>query len=209
MTFDADLYIRSVISMLAITTAFDPIKVLFFNKAISDPPRGRFASAARVALYIAVVLGGSALIGREFLNILGIDLDAFRAVGGLVIAIMGFEMLYGGETSKAQGEDVRQRGPTEEDTLLIPLTLPLIAGPGAIATTITIASQGESGEGIIVALVGVAAVVLSAFVAFTWLGELIGKARAETVSILSRIGGLLLATIGTQMMLGGLKNFFT
>ena len=151
--------------------------------------------------------GGAALIGREFLDILGIDLDAFRTVGGLVIALMGFEMLYGGGASKAQGETVRKRGPEEEDTLLIPLTIPLIAGPGALTTTIAIAAQGDSLEGIVVALVGVAAVALAAYVSYTWLGQLIGQAKPTTVAVLARIGGLLLATIGVQMMLGGLKNY--
>ena len=209
MTLDVDFYIRSIISMLVITTPFDPVKILFFNQAISDPPRHRTASAAKVGLYVAIVLGGAALIGRQFLEILGINLNAFGAVGGLVIALMGFEMLYGGETSKAQGEKVRKQGPEEGDTLLIPLTLPLIAGPGAIATTITIASQGDSFEAVIVALVGVGAVVLTAFVSFIWLGDLIGKAKPATVSVVSRLGGLLLATIGFQMMLVGLKNFLS
>ena len=209
MNFDADLVIRSVISMLVITMPFDPVKVLVFNAAIADPPRGRAASAIRVALYIGVILAGSALFGRPLLDILGVNLDAFAIVGGLVIALMGFEMLYGGGTSKAQGENVRQRGPKQEDTLMIPLSLPLIAGPGAITTTITIASQGESSEGLIVALVGVGVVVLSAFLSYAWLGELLGKMRQEAVSVLARIGGLLLATIGAQMVLAGLKRFFS
>ncbi|MGK7906385.1 MAG: MarC family protein [Synechococcus sp.] len=207
MTIDAGFYIQSTISMLVITSAFDPVKILFFNQAISDPPRNRNASAVRVALNVALILGGAALIGREFLDILGIDLDAFRTVGGLVIALMGFEMLYGGGASKAQGETVRKRGPEEEDTLLIPLTIPLIAGPGALTTTIAIAAQGDSLEGIVVALVGVAAVALAAYMSYTWLGQLIGQAKPTTVAVLARIGGLLLATIGVQMMLGGLKNY--
>ena len=209
MTIDANFYIRSIVSMLVITSVFDPVKIIFFNRAISDPPRSHTASATKVALNVAIVLGGAALVGRQFLDLLGISLDAFSAVGGLLIAIMGFEMLYGGGTSKVQGENVRKKGPEEGDTLLIPLTLPLIAGPGAITTTISIAAQGDSSEGIIVALVGIGVVALTALFTYAWLGQLIGKAKPTTVSVLARIGGLLLATIGTQMMLGGLKNYFS
>ena len=209
MTSEADFYLRSIIAMLVITTPFDPVKIIFFNQAISAPPRNRNISAVKVALNVAIVLGGAALIGREFLNVLGINLDAFSTVGGLIIALMGFEMLYGGAASKAQGENVRKREPEEDDTLLIPLTLPLIAGPGAITTTISIATQGNVSEPVIVALVGVGAVAFSTFVSYALLAKVIGKAKPTTIALLARIGGLLLATIGVQMMLGGIKNFFS
>ena len=209
MTTDTDFYIRSIIAMLVITTPFDPVKIIFFNEAISAPRRNRTTSAAKVALNVAIVLGGTTLVGRQFLNFLGINLDAFSVVGGLIIALMGFEMLYSGGASKAQGENEREREPEEGDTLLIPLTLPLIAGPGAIATTISIATQGDASEPVLVALAGVGAVALCTFVSYALLGELIGKAKPTTVALLARIGGLLLATIGVQMMLGGIKNFFS
>jgi len=209
LSVDIDFLIRSIISLLVITAAFDPIKIIFFNQAIAEPKRDRIPSAVKVAFYILIVLGGAAIIGRQFLDIIGINLDAFSAVGGLIIALMGFEMLYGGGTSKAQGNDVRDKGPEEGDALLIPLTLPLIAGPGAITTTITIAAQGDSILSIAVALTGVCVVALSAFISFAWLGDFIGRARPETVVLMARLGGLLLATIGTQMMLNGLRSFLS
>ena len=209
MTISANSYIQSIISMLVITSPFDPVKILFFNQAISNPPRRRTKAAVNIAGNVAIVLGSVALVGRPFLDLLGINLNAFSVVGGLVIALMGFEMLYGGGASKTQGENARQQGPEEEDTLLIPLTLPLIAGPGAITTTISIAAQSDSSEAIIVALVGVGAVALVSYISFGWLSKIIEKAKPQTVAVLARIGGLLLATIGTQMMLNGLKSFFS
>ncbi|MDJ0842178.1 MAG: MarC family protein [Acidobacteriota bacterium] len=205
---NTEFFIQSLISMLVITSVFDPVKILFFNQAIADPPRNRYAAAARVALYSVIVLGTTVLIGRQFLDIMGIRLDAFRVIGGLLIAIMGLEMLQGGGVSKSQGEGIRSKGPEEDDNLLIPLTLPLIAGPGAITTTITIAAHGDSFESVIAALLCVLIVGLVAFISYAWLGEIIGKAKPNTVSVLARIGGLLLATIGAQMLLGGLKDFF-
>lgn len=208
MTIDVGFLVQSIISMLVITLPLDPIKILFFNRAIADPPRDRTRSAAKVALYVAIILGVTVLVGRELLDLLGIDLNAFSVVGGLIITLMGFEMLHGGGTSKAQGEDHRQVGPEEDDALLIPLTLPLIAGPGAITTAITISASQSSSEGIIVALIAVGVVVLTAFIAYALLGEAITKIRPATISVVARIGGLLLATIGVQMMLGGLDRFF-
>ena len=205
MSTDIELYFKAAIALLVITAPFDPVKILFFSQAISDKKRSRHDAALTVSIYVAAILFGTALIGQEFLELLGIDLNAFSAVGGLVIALMGFEMLYGGGASKAQGQDTRAKGPEEGDTLLVPLTLPLIAGPGAIATTITIAAQDG---GLMPALISAGAVVLAVFASNAWLGQLIERAKPATVAILARIGGLLLATIGAQMMLGGLKNFF-
>ena len=202
---DIDTYLQAVISLLVITAPFDPIKILFFGQAISDSGDDRRAAALKVAVYSAVLLAGGAVIGQPFLYVLGIDLHAFRAVGGLVIALMGFEMLYGGGTSKAQGEDQRRKGPEAGDQLLIPLTLPLIAGPGALTTTITLAAQDT---GIMPVLFGIGAVALVAYFSFAVIGESIQRAKPSTVAMLARIGGLLLATIDTQMMLGGLKSFF-
>jgi multiple antibiotic resistance protein len=91
----------------------------------------------------------------------------------------------------------------------VPLTLPLIAGPGAITTTITISASGDSSQGVVAALFSVGVVALSAFVAYAWLGEAFTRVRPATMAVIARIGGLLLATIGVQMMLGGLGRFFS
>ncbi len=145
MSLDIQFLVQSISSMVVITSPMDPTKVLFFNQAISDPPRKRTWAAMRVAAYVGLILGGTAVAGRPALDVVGINLDAFSVVGGLIIALMGFEMLYGGGTSKAQGEDKRASGPEEGDALLMPLTLPLIAGPGAITTTISDDQPGGAG----------------------------------------------------------------
>lgn len=207
MSVDSEFLIQAIISMVVITMPMDPVKVLFFNEAIENPPRNRTLAAGRVALYVAIILGGTALIGQRLLDILGVNLDAFSVVGGLIIAMMGFEMLYGGGSSKTQGEDKRQAGPEEGDALLIPLTLPLVAGPGAMTTTITIAASRE-GSGLAAALIGTGVVALIAFVSYAFLSGLFSKIRPATMAILARVGGLLLATIGVQMVLGGLDRFF-
>jgi multiple antibiotic resistance protein len=207
MSMDVNFLIQAIISMVVITLPMDPVKVMFFNEAIENPPRNRIWAAGRVALYVAIILGGAALVGQRLLDILGVNLDAFAVVGGVIIALMGFEMLYGGGGSKTQGEDKRQAGPEEGDALLIPLTLPLVAGPGAMTTTIAIATSRE-GDGVTAALIGVGVVVLIAFISYAFLGGLFTRIKPATMAIVTRIGGLLLATIGVQMMLGGLDRFF-
>ena len=208
MSIDVEFLVQAIISMVVITLPMDPVKVMFFNEAIENPPRNRTWAAGRVALYVAIILGGAALVGQRLLDILGVNLDAFAVVGGVIIALMGFEMLYGGGGSKTQGEDKRQAGPEEGDALLIPLTLPLVAGPGAMTTTIAIAASREGGDGVTAALIGAGVVALIAFISYAFLSGLVTRIKPATMAIITRIGGLLLATIGVQMMLGGLDRFF-
>ncbi len=150
------------------------------------------------------ILAGAALIGRELIELLGINLGAFGVAGGIVVAGMGFEMLYGGKPSKAQGGAPEE--PDDESGLLVPLAIPLIAGPGAITTMITITSADDTGVALMAGVAAAAAVLV--YVSFAWLGGLISKASDKTLSVALRIGGLLLATIGIQLLMGGIADFY-
>ncbi len=206
--FDVNFYVQAAISMFVITAPVDPAKILFFNTTIERDGKQRPTSALLVAGVVFGILVGVAFVGRELLELLGIDLDAFRVVGGVVITGMGFEMLYGGIPSKAQGQSIEEAGPKQDSGLIMPLSTPLIAGPGAIVTTISITSASETNEPLVAALIGAAVVAVAAFVAFQWLGGAIAMMSDKATALTVRIGGLILATIGVQMLLGGLKNFF-
>lgn len=205
---DLDSVIRVTVGLLVITAPFDPVKLLFFNKTVEEQQLGRTAGATKLTLYVTVILAISVLIGKELLEALGVDLNAFGAVGGLVIAGMGFEMLYNGAASKAEGEEEREEGPSEGDGLLIPLAIPLIAGPGTITTTIAFSSQNTSWEGLAVMGIAVITVAIVTFLFYRYLGDALAKVKPTTLAILARLGGLILASLGVQMLLGGLKAFF-
>jgi multiple antibiotic resistance protein len=206
---DINFLIQAIVAMLVITTPFSPDKIILFNNIIDREGLSRTGSALKVAAITFGILAGSALVGRELLQLLGIDQNAFSVVGGIVIAGMGFEMLYQGAPSKAQGGKVDQEEGQEEGGLIIPLSIPLIAGPGAIATTITIATAQASIYTMLAAVIGAVLVGVLAFVSYEWVGGGMTRLSDTATMLLTRIGGLLLATIGFQMLLGGLKNFFS
>jgi multiple antibiotic resistance protein len=205
---DWNFLLQAIIAMVVITTPPDPVKILFFNSTLERTGIARVRGALTVAGVVLIILAGAALIGRQVLELLGIDLNAFSVVGGLVIASMGAEMLAGGKASRAQGEAEREQEPDSDDGLIVPLSIPLIAGPGAIVTAITITSVDESGYGIVAAVAGAAVVAVLTFASMQWLGGAISKLSERATALLLRFGGLLLTTIGVQMLLGGLKNFF-
>ncbi len=205
---DADFVARVVIGLVVITAPIDPVKLLFFNSIVDGSGQNRTTAAIRLTVYVTIILAIASLVGKELLEALGIDLNVFGAVGGIVIAGMGFEMLYGGGASKAQGEEQRQEGPGDGDGLLIPLAIPLIAGPGAITTTITFSSQNTTADGTLAMAAAIGIVAVITFLFYRFLGDALSRVKPTTIAILARLGGLILATLGFQMFLNGIKNFF-
>jgi multiple antibiotic resistance protein len=204
---DADFYVRAIISVLVIT---DPITRGIFFKALTEHEPGRRHEYVRkITITVAITLGIAALAGRELLDLLGINLGAFGVAGGLVVALMGFEMLFGGEPSRAQGgKEAHEKPKSFEGSVIVPYAIPFVAGPGAITLVITIASSTSNGEGTIAALVAVAVAVILLPIGHLVLSNRVNLSEA-TINIATKFGGLLIATIGIQLMLNGIKTFFS
>ena len=169
---------------------------------LTAPERRR--EAAKVALNILIILMGSALVGLKVLSIFGISLDVFRVVGGMIIAYMGFDMLRGSHT-------VAQAPPENGDTSIQGSLVPLLmfaAGPGTITAVVTLAAvhtpDGLPMTAIIAAVVG-AGVTFVALILAVRLGPRLGRGTQATVT---RFMGLIVASMGMQFVLVGLKAFF-
>ena len=129
-------------------------------------------------------------------------------VGGLIVASMGFEMMAMGEPSRVQGGHDSREAPKAEDQLMVPFAMPFIAGPGAITVVITLAAKTESFDSTLMALTAVAFSVVAMTITFTYLTDVITKISSQAISVATKFGGLLIATIGAQLALSGIKSFF-
>ena len=192
--------------MLVIT---DPItRGIFFKTLTENEPERRRAYIRTITITVAVVLGVAALAGREILDALGIDLGAFGIAGGLVVALMGFEMLFGGEPSRAQGgKEAHEEPESFEGSVIVPYAIPFIAGPGAITLVITIAASTGNGEGTLAALIAVAVAVVLFPIGHLLISERVDLSE-RAIQIATKFGGLLITTIGIQLMLNGIDTFF-
>ena len=194
--------VRSIIAVLAIANPLGAVPLFLSLTEFSEPWERRRA-AIRAALAVFVILTFAALGGRGILATFGISIPAFRAAGGLVILLMGLEMLRGSPT-RVQHE----RAPdSADDAIVIPLAMPLIAGPGAITTVITLTTQAPGLRGQLHAFVAVAVtsgVLLVTLLSSTWIGERI-TARGQRIFL--RFMGLILVSIGAQLLLTGVRTF--
>ncbi len=163
--------------------------------------------AVAIAFLIVVVF---ALSGQFVLKMFGITLAAFRLAGGILIFMVGSHMLTGGSSSPIHSQ-VDAEGDVDEQVRLgiavSPLAMPIMAGPGTIATTISFSSSGSLESGL-VTIACFAALCLLTYFCFVWGENLVGRIGSEAISAVSRIMGLILAVIGVQMAVDGIKQAF-
>lgn len=203
-----DLTLQAIVSLVLLVDPF--IRAVFFRVLTENEPERRAKYVVKLMTTIAILLGGSALVGKQLLDLIGIDLNAFGIVGGVVLVLMGFEMLLGGEPSRAQGgESAREEEhpASAEDQIVVPYAIPFMAGPGAITAVITIASSGSGWDGVWAALIAVAVTVALIPVGHLYLVNRMNFS-AQTMSLMTKFGGLFVATIGTQLALSGIKGYF-
>jgi multiple antibiotic resistance protein len=160
-------------------------------------------AAVRAAFSILIILVTSALVGLKVLSIFDISLDVFRIVGGMIIAYMGFDMLSGRHTV---GQAPPPDGDVDAQTSLAPLIM-FAAGPGTITTVVTLAAvhtpDGLPVTAVAAAVIGAAATFVALLLAIQ-MGSHLGRGAQ---AIVTRFMGLIVASMGMQFVLEGLKTF--
>jgi multiple antibiotic resistance protein len=194
--------VQAVVTVLAV---INPVVCgsIFLTLTPKLAPAQRQSAAVRVALSILIILVASALIGLKVLSIFGISLDVFRIVGGMIIAYMGFDMLRGRQTV---GQASPADGDTDPPSSLAPLIM-FAAGPGTITAVVTLAAihtpDGLPLTAIVAAVVG-AGVTFAALLLAVGMGSHVDR---RTQAIVTRFMGLIVASMGMQFVLAGLKTF--
>ncbi len=201
--FENILYATAPLVALTNPVAELPI---FLSIVESRSRRGKRKAAVTVALGVLLVLLIAALGGLRILDLIGISLPAFRAAGGLLLVVMGLEMVQGRETA-LQRELKTHEDP--EDQLWVPLVMPMLAGPGAIVTTVSLTLRETTTSWLPVATI--VAILISALVvliSLVFAAEIAAHFSRRARSIMIRFFGLVLVAIGFQMGFTGAAEFF-
>jgi len=171
-------------------------------------PEEMHRTALKASVAVAVILTLSVWVGDALLSFFGIGIPSFRIAGGLLVLIIAIAM-FDARTSPARHTDAEQaEAEAKNDIAVVPLAIPLLAGPGAISLTIVDAHQVVSFADKFVfslGIVGVAAIVWGVL----RLAEPIGK-RLGTggLNIATRVMGLILAAMAVQFMADGMLELF-
>jgi multiple antibiotic resistance protein len=200
-------YTRFVVALAAI---IDPLAAIpfFLQMTESHTPDERRKTARTSAIAVLVVLSVAALTGDTLLRIMGTSLAAFRVGGGIVMLLMAISMLGAQETPLRQTREEAAASGDKLGIAVVPLAIPLLAGPGAISAVVI---QMDRGTGLVHALLVLASIALVAgacAIVFRH-AERVGRAIGPIgLNVIVRLFGLILAAIAIETIATGLKLLF-
>lgn len=162
--------------------------------------------AVFVATLILLVFG---LFGEQLLGALGISLDSFRIAGGIMLFLIAFDMVFEKRTERreARAQEIIET-PEVEDISVFPMAMPMIAGPGSIATLMLLMSKNEGLDRSLVIFAAMGSVLLLTLIALLAAGPLMKFLGAKIEAVITRILGVLLSALAAQFVIDGLRASF-
>ena len=205
--FDAALFASAFATLFVI---IDPpgCAPIFATLTRGTSRAHRRAMAFKSVSVAALILYGFALGGEWLFAKLGISLDALRVAGGIMLFIIGLNMVFERRTESREdrAEDLLEETENPEDISVFPMGIPMIAGPGTMASLLLLmgaAPNGGSEATILLALGVVLVITLASFLAAGALLRLLGKTFTD---VLTRVLGVLLATLAAQFIIDGVRG---
>jgi MarC family membrane protein len=199
-----ELALRSFLTLFVVV---DPVGIApAFLALVGERPRAEQKRVARKAIAVAgAVLFGFALGGDFLLGHLGISIDAFRIAGGVLLFRIAVGMVLASHQRETVEEEEEAR--SRQDVSVFPLAIPLIAGPGALASLLILVGQAKGEASKLAAVFGMTALVLG----LTWLalrlsGQLGRLLRRTGVNVVTRVLGVLLAALAVQYVADGVRG---
>jgi multiple antibiotic resistance protein len=168
------------------------------TESLSSKDRYKIAKRALILTFVIIVL--FAVLGKALFHFFGISLPALRIAGGVLVSLIGYHMLHGESSSLHKGSDS-----SPDDIAISPLAVPILAGPGTIATTISYSASGNWSDIIITILVFMILCIITyvCFISGERILAIIGK---NVLNIVTRLMGLILTVIGVQMIIEGVAG---
>ena len=197
-----DLYAQVISVFLGFFAIMNPIaNTAAFAGLVGNRSKAEQIKIATKALLITfVVIVAFALLGKAIFHLFGITISALRITGGILVFLVGYHMLNGSGSKLHSVEDS-----DDSDLAVSPLAVPLLAGPGTIATAMNYSSSGGV-TGILVTISVFAVLCLITFVCFVFSSKILSIIGKSGISIVARLMGLILAVIGVEMIITGVTT---
>ncbi len=200
-------FITALISLFVI---IDPTGNLFpYLTLVSGyPPKAAREVARRACLYSFVILAIFVVIGRFIIKFFGIGLPAFQIAGGLILFRIAFDMLAGQGHFNRLDTRSSIEAASYRDVAVVPLAVPLLAGPGAITAVLVLASRAGSHAEDAIILLAVLIILLATYLCFVFADKFMTLFKENSVRLVTRIMGLILAALAVEFVLQGLQSAF-
>ena len=169
----------------------------------------RRAMAVRSVLIAAGILLFFGLLGEDLLHALGISLSAFRVAGGIMLFLIAIDMVFERRTERRENRAQEVSASEVEDISVFPMAIPMIAGPGSIASIMLLMARGDGLAESLVVLGALLATLLLTLVALLAAGPLMRLLGQNMEAMITRILGVILAALAAQFVLDGVERSFT
>ncbi len=182
---------------------------IFASLTRGTPAAHRRAMAVRSSLIAWGVLMFFALLGKPMLTALGIELASFRIAGGVMLFMIALDMVFERRTQRREVRAQSIEGtPQAEDISVFPMAIPMIAGPGSIASAMLWVSRADDTFEIATVLAAITVVILLTLVTLLAAGPLMRLLGDRIEAMITRILGVILAALAAQFIVDGLKQSF-
>jgi multiple antibiotic resistance protein len=202
-----DIFVSALVTLLVIV---DPpgCAPIFASLTGEASPAQRRSMAIRAVLIAAGILLFFALLGQAFLGALGIGLPAFSIAGGILLFLFATDMIFEKRTERRQARAKDVAASEVDDVSVFPMAIPMIAGPGSIATIMLLVARAGTVEetvAVYLALAIVLVLTLAALLAARPLMNLLGE---KVEAMITRLLGVILAALAAQIVVDGVKGAF-
>lgn len=203
-----DLFTFALVSLSAVFFVVDPFAVvpIFLAMTARDTPAQKRRMALRASLACGMTLALFALAGQLIFKLFGISLGAFKIAGGALLFLLALDMMQARASRTKTTPEEQREGIEKDDVAIIPLAIPLLSGPGAIATVMVLMSRHKSW---IYAIPVFASIAVTATVTWvmlrgaSWLERRLSK---TFMNVTGRVMGLILAAVAVEFVVAGIRD---
>lgn len=204
---DFTAYFKFFIGLFALVNPVGIIPV-FISMTSYQSAQARNKTNLTANLSVAIILWTSLFLGNGILQAFGISIDSFRIAGGILVVTIAMSMISGKLGEDKQNKQEKSENAIRESVGVVPLALPLMAGPGAISSTIVWGTRYNNWGYLIGFSIAIALFALCCWLLFRiapWLVRLLGQTG---INVITRIMGLLLMSLGIEFIVTGVKSIF-
>jgi multiple antibiotic resistance protein len=203
-----ELFISALVTFFVV---IDPpgCAPIFASLTAGAPQAHRRTMAIRSTLVASGILLFFALLGEKLLGSMGISLDAFRIAGGIMLFLIALDMVFEKRTERreSRADDVMAQ-PDHEDISVFPMAIPMIAGPGSIASVMLLTAQAKGTEAMMTVLGALAVTLVTTLVLLLAAGPVMKALGYKMEAMITRVLGVVLAALAAQYVVDGVKASF-
>ena len=200
-------YFKFFIGLMAILNPIGAIPI-FINLTQQQTPAEQRQTASVAGMAVAIVMLVSLVAGEIILSFFGISIASFRVGGGILILLMAISMMSATMSPARQTPEEARESVLKESVAVVPLAIPLLAGPGAISTIVLYGNRSNEVLHYVILAGGILVVATLVWLIFRVAQPVADKLGRTGINVITRIMGLIMAAIGVEFMAAGLKQLF-